>query len=621
MKKYKVLETRAFVSALLKEDEIVFFVGSGISMWDPSNLPTGYELKRNLFKGITSHKDLSIYFNGIYNDNINKVIIPNEQWQKVPLEGMFGAIYAEIGDKLFEDLTFFETDKYNIIHKMLLLLTDKTPHKTIITTNFDLLFEACLPKRVKPFVNTLKDYPINNKINLIKLHGSYSDKSSIIMTLEKEGTGLPVFLQNFLRSFLSGKVICFVGYSASEFDIVPILNNLPFSKVYWVEKDEKAIQDNPRMLKILEKNNSFVGFDMRSIFQEIYRRKFSRSSTSLLWSHNDASMRIINFLTKELAPSQKFFITARLFRSILKIDLALEILLKKRELLKSDKLTDNSALFNILNFEIAETYKEKGDYYKAKKYYLYYYNSLIKKQPKISKIKILQAKREIAKIHVLRHEFNKADNMLQELIDDISHELTQEDNNPSQLKSLLADCRKNYAMVRLAKIQKGIASRQELEQIEKLLKELYENGISEGNIDKQAEAKRFLARCKRIERKHEEAYRLLEEVLEYFQFVGRTMGEINTLREYANNLMMEKKFWKAIEIHKKILKINKEFDEDYPTRLKSLWALVYLNLLSGHMLEAINYLSNSILLSIYYWISRKLTFSMIKDIAFNKALF
>lgn len=85
--------------------------------------------------------------------------------------------------------------------------------------------------------------------------------------------------------------------------------------------------------------------------------------------------------------------------------------------------------------------------------------------------------------------------------------------------------------------------------------------------------------------------------------------------------MMEKKFWKAIEIHKKILKINKEFDEDYPTRLKSLWALVYLNLLSGHMLEAINYLSNSILLSLYYWISRKLTFSMIKDIAFNKALF
>ena len=620
MMEYKVLETRPFVSALLEENEIVFFVGSGISMWDPSNSPTGYELKRNLFKGITSHKDLSVYFDGIYGDDVNN-LIPNEQWQKVPLEGMFGAIYAEIGDRLFDGLTFFDSNKYNPIHKMLILLTDKTTHKTIFTTNFDLLFEACSPRSVKPIFNTLKDYPALNKINLIKLHGSYSDKSSIIMTLEREGTGLPVFLQNFLKSFLSGKVICFIGYSASEFDIVPLLSNIPFSKVYWVEKDEKAIQDNPRMLKILEKNNSFVGFDMRSIFQEIYSRKFSRSSTSLPWSHNDVSVSIIDFLTKELSPSQKFFITARIFRSILKINFALEILLKKRELVKSGKLTLNSALSNILNFEIAETYKEKGDYCKSKKYYLYYYKNLIKEQSKISTIKILQAKREIAKIHVLRHEFNKADNMLQELIDDISHELTQEDNNPSQLKSLLADCRKNYAMVRLAKIQKGIASRQELEQIEKLLKELYENGISEGNIDKQAEAKRFLARCKRIERKHEEAYRLLEEVLEYFQFVGRTMGGINTLREYANNLMMEKKFWKAIEIHKKLLRINKEFDEDYPTRLKSLWALVYLNLLSGHMLEAINYLSNSILLSLYYWISRKLTFSMIKDIAFNKALF
>lgn len=621
MKKYKVLETRPFVSALLEENEIVFFVGSGISMRDPSNLPAGYELKRNLFKGITSHKDLSVYFDGIYGDDVNKIIIPNEQWQKVPLEGMFGAIYAEIGDRLFDGLTFFESNKYHPIHKMLFLLTDKTTHRTIITTNFDLLFEACLPRRVKPFFNSLKDYPALKKINLIKLHGSYSDKSSIIMTLEREGTGLPVFLQNFLKSFLSGKVICFIGYSASEFDIVPLLSNIPFSKVYWVEKDEKAIQDNPRMLKILEKNNSFVGFDMRSIFQELYSRKFSRSSTSLPWSHNDVSVSIIDFLTKELSTSQKYFITARIFRSILKINLALEILLKKRKLVKSGKLTVNSALSNILNFEIAETYKEKGDYCKSKKYYLYYYKNLIKEQSKISTIKILQAKREIAKIHVLRHEFNKAESMLQDLIGDIGHELTHEDNNPSQLKSLLADCRKNYAMVRLAKIQKGIASRQELEQIEKLLKELYENGIKEGNIDKQAEARRFLARCKRIERKHEEAYRLLEEVLEYFQFVGRTMGEINTLREYANNLMMEKKFWKAIKIHKKILKINKEFDEDYPTRLKSLWALVYLNFLSGHMLEAINYLSNSILLSIYYWISRKLTFSMIKDIAFNKALF
>ena len=70
MREYKVLETRPFVSALLEENEIVFFVGSGISMRDPSNLPTGYELKRNLFKGITSHKDLSVYFDGIYGSSL-----------------------------------------------------------------------------------------------------------------------------------------------------------------------------------------------------------------------------------------------------------------------------------------------------------------------------------------------------------------------------------------------------------------------------------------------------------------------------------------------------------------------------------------------------------------------
>ena len=146
MKQYKVLNTKDFVSAILNEKEIVFFVGSGISMWHPSNLPTGYELKRSLFKGITSCKALNSYFEYIYNDDINKIKLSHEQWQKVPLEGMWGAVYTEIGEKLFNGLTFFNTNKYNFFHKLLILLTNESNHKTIITTNFDLLFEASFNK-------------------------------------------------------------------------------------------------------------------------------------------------------------------------------------------------------------------------------------------------------------------------------------------------------------------------------------------------------------------------------------------------------------------------------------------------------------------------------------------
>lgn len=621
MKQYKVLDTKDFVPAILSEKNIVFFVGSGISMWNPSNLPTGYELKRNLFKGITTHKALNSYFDIVYNDNPNQTKVPYEQWQKVPLEGMFGAIYGEIGDKLFDSLAFFNADKHNIIHKLLVLLANQTNHKTIITTNFDMLFEASFNKRIKTFFNSLNGYPSSNEVNLIKLHGSYNDKNSIIMTLEREGVGLPKFLQDFLQNFLSDKVVCFIGYSASEFDIVPILDNISFLKVYWIEKDENVIKNNPRMNKILEENNSFVGFDMCQIFQKIHSFKFPGTFASLSWSNNDTSISIIDFLKKELDDFREFIITARIFRSILKSNFALEILLKCEKLLKSGEFIISPEISNILSFELAETYKEKGNYSKAKKFYLEYYKILRKTQSTASNIKILQAKREIAKIHVLRHEFNIADDKLQELISDIENEIKKGTGDIAQLRSILADCKKNYSMVLLAKIQKGITSKRELQQIEKFLKELYEDGINEGNIDKQAESKRFLARCRRIEKKHKEAYNLLEDTLEHFHFVGRTMGEINTLREYANNLIMEKEFHKAIEIHEKILKINKEFDENYPTKIKSLWALTYLNLLSHNIFEGINYFLKSILLSLYYWISRKLTLSMIKDIAIPKASF
>jgi len=616
MASYKVLSTSDFVSRLLAERDLVFFTGSGISMWAPSNLPTGYELKKNLFRGITSDPTLDVYYDVVYTHNA----ILHEHWQKVPLEGIFGAILSEIGDKLFDGLSFLDIDKYNVIHKALVALSNHTTHRTIITTNFDLLFEACDRNGTTPFFSDLNSYPSLNGINLIKLHGSYADKASIVMTLEKEGTGLPVHLQKFLKSFLPGKAICFVGYSASEFDIVPIIKDIPFSRVYWIERSEDAIKGNRRMQYMLEKNDSLVGFDMRVIFQEIANRTTSGAFPSAHWTHNDSSGDIVNFLMKELTTLQKYFVTARIFRSILKIDLAIEVLNKATNLVK--QAPHGSAPENLLNlyFELAETYKEKGDYRNAKKYY-YRLHAALEKQPNASTIDILKARREIAKLHVLRHEFDIAAVLLKTLINDVCSQLRTAKGEPRGFESLLADCKKNLAMLQLAQIQKGETSPQQITQIEEFLKDLHDNGVKVGNIDKQAEAKRFLARCRRIERKHDEAYELLDEVLEYFHFVGRTMGEINTLREYANNLIMQKRFKEALGLHKTIIQINNDFGKDYPTRLKSFWALCYLSTRTGKLSNASKYFLYGIGLSLYCLITGKCTYGMIRDIMLPKALF
>ncbi len=612
-KKYKILSTEGFVSSLLQEENPVYFVASGVSMWDPSNLPTGRELKRNLFAGITNDRHLQHCFNWVYGHDGK--LVSDEQWAKVPLEAIFGFIYGEIGNRLFKGLTFFESTKFNALHHLLVLLALNTEDRTIITTNFDLLFEACCPKKVMSCYTTVPKHPSADSVRLVKLHGTYADKESIVMTLEREGTGLRPPLRKFLQEFLPGKVICFIGYSASEFDIVPMLTDIPFSRIYWIEKDRESVWGNPRMLRILNKNKSLIGLDLCTIFREICHRKFPKLSMPTPCLHEDKSRGIIDFLAVELNHYQKFFIGARIFRGILRPTLSLKLLKKGRKLWRKRQLGAlTQHVLRILDYELAETYKERGDYLRAKTCYEHYYNKTTS-DPRIPSIEILRAEKKIAEISLLRHEFRSATAILSRLRNKIKSELRKGARNQELFEKLLWDCDLNYAGVQLWKIVIGEVSQQGLPEIERLLGEVKESAVNEGSIDVQAEATRLLARCKSIEGKFQDAYKALDEALDGFGYVGRTIGEINTLREKANDLTLQKDYSKAIGIHKEILRMSGEFDKDYPTRLKSLLALAYLCLLSHYLFETIRYGTESLLLSLWCVLFGKVPFSMIKNVA------
>lgn len=614
---YKILSTEEFVSALLAEENPVYFVGSGVSMWDPSNLPTGHELKRNLFAGITNDRNLRHCFNWVYGHEGKR--ISDEQWGKIPLEAIFGLIYGEIGGTLFKGLTFFEIKKFNAFHHLLVLLALGTKDRTIITTNFDLLFEACAqvctPKKVMPYYTSVPRHPPTGSVRLVKLHGTYAHTESVVMTLEREGTGLRPSLRKFLQDFLPGKAICFIGYSASEYDIVPILASIPFLRVYWIEKDCDSVQRNPRMLGILNKNKGSISFDLHAILREIRRRKFPDLSTPISCLHKDKSGDIIDFLSEKLNQYQKTFISARIFNSILRPTLSLELLKKGR---KSWKKRQPNGLtrdvLRTLNYELAEAYKERGDYRTAKTCYKRNYDLTIS-DPNIPPVEILRAKKKIAEISLLRHEIRLAEDILGKLRAEIKGRLEKGVPNPRLFDRLLWDCNLNYAGVQLWGIMTGGVSRDTLPEIEDLLEKVNESAVRDGNIDVQAETGRLLARSKCIQGKHKDAYSALDKALEGFGYIGRTMGEINTLRETANNLMLQKDYGKAIEIHKKILEMSAQFDKDYATRIKSLLTLTYLCLSSRRSFETIRYGAEALPLSLWCVVSGKVTLSMIKNVA------
>jgi len=618
-KGYQTVSAEEFASALLKEDNVVYFAGSGVSMWSPSNLPTGWELKRNLFRGITDTNNLRHCFNWVYDGRSRMVM--DSQWRKIPLEAIFGFIYEELGTKLLSrGLAFFGHKEFNIFHTLLVLLALGTKDRTIITTNFDVLFEAVSPGKVEPYCTTVPRHPPDGAVRLVKLHGTYARPESMILILKREGRGLQSSLREFLSGFLPGKAICFVGYSASEFDIAPILRNIAFSRVYWIEKNGRSVQKNERLLEILSKNDSLVGFDLCATLKEIARRRFPHLSVPDLCGHNDKSAGLTDFLSRELEEHQRLFLLARIFRHILRPTLSLRLLRKATQLSRRGQRQNVSPhVLGTLYYELAESYKEVGNYRRAKRFYQLHYKTTTR-DPIRPLPEILRARKKIAEISLLRHEFKCAEAVLSVVKDELENRLREKPYNGEVLDELLWDCNLNDAGLQLWRIITGTMSQRALPRVENLLRKINDHAVSSGNIDVQAETRHLLACCMRIKGDLEQAYAALDEALEYFRHTGATMGEINTLREKANCLSAQGDYRKAIGIHKEILAISRQYDKDPATRLKSLLPLTYFCLMSGHLVETARYGTEGLLLLSWSVLFGWVTVSMIKSVAYGGLL-
>lgn len=213
------------------------FIGSGLSVPEPSSLPLGKELVVSLLGLDWVHGDELF--------PISESQIENSDLCKIRFEHLL-SIFSEWGKHdIALLLRQFADAPPNWYHDRISVLCRERIIDCIVTTNFD----ACLEKALamhgvahNVVVTEDDDYSEDRCVtNVFKIHGTIERRGvdysarGLGATLESLASGLPAWKQALLFRLLNQYTFVVLGYSGSDsYDISPTLHRVSDKYLYWV---------------------------------------------------------------------------------------------------------------------------------------------------------------------------------------------------------------------------------------------------------------------------------------------------------------------------------------------------------------------------------------------------
>jgi len=299
--------THAQIHSLVNDPKVIL-LGSGISIWDPTNLPTGKAFGAGIFRALFN-------YSGRLKDPFGSGEL-EKLFSRIPFENVMEKCPEPV--QLVALLTqIYNLTRYNNIHRLVAesLITGKL--SSIITTNYDCCIDKALadlcgcpvgtvmgpvtriftetPFTSPPFRRARAREPV-----YFKIHGSADDTTgqSLVFRLRHESS-LPSWKRSLLKSIVQDRTLLVVGYSGLDFEICPEISSLKPSRVFWNVLCESDITPNARRVAdenageiivgdmrkflsgVLGSVNAIVGSPQVDI-EAILLRNFSRESL-LLW--------------------------------------------------------------------------------------------------------------------------------------------------------------------------------------------------------------------------------------------------------------------------------------------------------------------------------------------------
>lgn len=255
----------------LLEKPFVIVAGAGISMLAPASIPGWWDFN-NILKEIILKKAFKQL------PEIKNQLESTLKSTKIPVTAFSDIIVNSIaGSSYFKLLELLEGNAPNANHYSLGSLVKDKKILSIITTNFDTLIEQAFRKEEIHIsvYSTEDDFSSleNSYPNILKIHGSVTNKETFIDTVTQKYKGLNKHKKFHLQSITSKYPLVFIGFSGNDYifekDYIPIKGNQN-NPIYWVVRKGSSLnEDLLAILKASGREYKIIEEDLPDFFVKL----------------------------------------------------------------------------------------------------------------------------------------------------------------------------------------------------------------------------------------------------------------------------------------------------------------------------------------------------------------
>lgn len=235
---------RGELSHDLRRGRCAVLAGAGVSMLYPTSLPSGYSLRDQVIREIVDKPALRPHA-------ANLLALP--QYLSLRPEMAFQRAHEVIGDRLMSHFSSLSLARPNLGHAI--LAAGSAIGAVVMTTNFDLLIEACGGSR-----------------NILHIHGALADLASMVTRINQVGRGLLPAIADRVKMSVAGRTLYAFGHSAADPDILAALSASTVRRVVWFTRSSLDGDIRARLKELARVHTTVVvREDLAVVFQDIAR--------------------------------------------------------------------------------------------------------------------------------------------------------------------------------------------------------------------------------------------------------------------------------------------------------------------------------------------------------------
>lgn len=244
------------------------FAGSGVSIWEPSELPSGQDFTKAMFS--------ALFGDFLASSAAERALLERvfgKEWSPhfsgMPFEHLMECCPSEAKANALVN-RLYDSRRANPLHRALARALKEGKIHSVITTNYDCCLDEALAGERFPFVKAVTPEQARAargaaEPRYFKIHGSVEGglETSPMFTLRHEGLLHP-HKRALLAELTEGRTLVMLGYSGLDFELCPEIERLRLAGLVWNNlRDYYPSVSAERLIRV--KNGTLLYGDMRDL--------------------------------------------------------------------------------------------------------------------------------------------------------------------------------------------------------------------------------------------------------------------------------------------------------------------------------------------------------------------